>query len=63
MSLLKEVYNKLVQKIAYDQIADIIKQWEGAGKPSPPPHIIKQLTISRLREKFEYNLFIETGTY
>ena len=38
-------------------------EWEKAGKPAPPPHIVKQRTIKNLAEKFELQIFIETGTY
>nr|WP_294943159.1 hypothetical protein [uncultured Mucilaginibacter sp.] len=42
---------------------DIIKNWEKAGKPVPPPHIIKQLVIANAKKKYGYSIFIETGTY
>ena len=41
----------------------IIKNWEKEGKPSPPPHIVKQLMIKKLQKKLKYATFVETGTY
>ncbi len=37
--------------------------WENAGRPAPPPHIVKQRTITRYRERFGYGVLVETGTY
>ncbi|MFN3404609.1 MAG: hypothetical protein ACK40G_10975 [Cytophagaceae bacterium] len=38
-------------------------EWQAAGCPVPPPHIVKQKTIQRFHELFPYDLFIETGTF
>lgn len=41
----------------------IRKQWERAGKPVPPPHIIKQQAIRFYQKKSGYPILVETGTY
>ena len=37
--------------------------WEAAGRPVPPPHIVKQWTVKHYGEGFSLRTFIETGTY
>src|SRR5205809_514509 len=39
------------------------KEWERKGRPSPPPHIVKQHTIAEYQQRFALDLLIETGTY
>ncbi len=41
----------------------IIKDWENSGRPCPPPHIIKQLAISKFQKSSNYSSFVETGTF
>lgn len=41
----------------------IILDWEKNGRPSPPPHIIKQLAIVKFQQKSKYTCLIETGTF
>ena len=41
----------------------VARQWEQQGKPVPPPHIIKQRIISEYRQRYGYDILIETGTY
>jgi len=36
--------------------------WTLKGKPSPPPHVIKQEAILGYADKFNINVFVETGT-
>ncbi len=38
-------------------------RWEKAGRPAPPPHYIKQMTIEEYRKKSGYNVLIESGTF
>jgi len=38
-------------------------KWINSGKPSPPPHIVKQKVISHYRRIYQPLIFIETGTY
>jgi hypothetical protein len=37
--------------------------WINAGSPIPPPHAIKQIAIREYQQKFQVNVFIETGTF
>lgn len=41
----------------------IFNKWQRSGSPVPPPHIVKQMAINEYQEKYEYSIFIETGTY
>lgn len=38
-------------------------EWENNGRPSPPPHIIKQRLIRNHAETYGLTSLIETGTY
>lgn len=49
---LKELYQK-------KQLRD----WEEAGRPAPPPHIVKRMTIAGYQGKYGYSTLIETGTF
>jgi hypothetical protein len=40
-----------------------LKDWQAAGCPSPPPHIVKQLLIDEFRKKNSIATLVETGTY
>ena len=37
--------------------------WERNGRPSPPPHIVKQMVIEEYQQKFHLKILVETGTY
>lgn len=63
MSFLKKIYLKLFPKAPVDYYTSVLKDWQNNGSPLPPPHIVKQLIIKNLNAKFQYHLFIETGTY
>lgn len=39
------------------------RTWEKQGRPSPPPHIIKEELIREYATTFNTNILIETGTY
>ncbi|MEQ9443835.1 MAG: hypothetical protein RIG62_32645 [Cyclobacteriaceae bacterium] len=41
----------------------MINAWEKAGKPVPPPHEIKQITIESYQQRYHCNTLVETGTY
>lgn len=62
MNLIKKLYKKLFRKNDV-KTHSAIKDWEAAGKPVPPPHLVKQEVISSLKNIYQYELFIETGTY
>lgn len=39
------------------------RAWEKQGRPSPPPHIIKEELVKQLAKTFKTSVLIETGTY
>ena len=41
----------------------LIYEWTKKGCPVPPPHLVKQETISEYQKKTGYTTLIETGTY
>jgi len=41
----------------------LLKTWQRNGKPSPPPHIVKQRQVKRFARLFNCSVFVETGTY
>ena len=40
-----------------------LAEWEKNGRPSPPPHIVKQMAIEEYQKKFDLKILVETGTY
>jgi len=40
-----------------------LEAWQVQGKPTPPPHIVKQLAIRSMAEQFNLHTLVETGTY
>lgn len=40
-----------------------LNDWVRKGKPSPPPHIVKEMTVEEFRNKFQTEILVETGTY
>ena len=38
------------------------RNWIRAGKPVPPPHLAKQLTVKEFAKRFKPRVFVETGT-
>lgn len=40
-----------------------LKAWEKNGKPTPPPHMVKQRKVKKFARLFYCSIFIETGTY
>lgn len=38
-------------------------KWNSAGKPVPPPHVVKQDAIKSYGSKYNVKTFIETGTF
>lgn len=39
------------------------RKWTLSGKPIPPPHMVKQLTVKTYAAQFGIDIFVETGTY
>jgi len=42
--------------------AQQVKEWEAAGKPAPPPHVIKQRALREYGSRFGLRILVETGT-
>ena len=40
-----------------------LRKWEAAGRPAPPPHVVKRRNIARFRDQFGLRILVETGTY
>jgi hypothetical protein len=38
-------------------------EWMNRGKPSPPPHIVKQLIVKESQKDAGFSTLVETGTY
>jgi len=45
------------------QVTKEIKQWKKSGRPVPPPHLIKQLTVKKYQKRYGIKILIESGTY
>jgi hypothetical protein len=58
--LLKKILPQCIKTAVHKQQ---LKKWEKQGCPIPPPHYVKQITIREYKQKFGYNVLIETGTY
>ncbi len=43
--------------------ARILLRWILAGRPVPPPHLVKQRAVRAYAEKYRLSTFVETGTY
>ena len=41
----------------------VFNDWLRSGSVGLPPHVFKQNTIYEFKQKFQYEIFIETGTY
>ena len=37
-------------------------EWMNRGKPSPPPHIVKQLVVKKAQKDAGFSTLVETGT-
>jgi hypothetical protein len=57
--MIKNIFRK---KTTVDPQKDYA-EWIEKGKPSPPPHIVKQKTINEYREIYNIRVLVETGTY
>ncbi|TAE78165.1 MAG: hypothetical protein EAZ65_02825 [Verrucomicrobia bacterium] len=40
-----------------------LSKWEAAGRPAPPPHVVKQKNLRDFRDRFGLEILVETGTY
>lgn len=66
-NLLKKLFYKLPlfcqRKIKGLSQTKELKDWMHSGKPIPPPHMVKQLTITEYQRKYNIQTLVETGTY
>jgi hypothetical protein len=56
-----KLFNKKKEIILSEE--EQLRKWEAAGKPAPPPHVVKQKAIMEYKQKFGTEILIETGTY
>lgn len=40
-----------------------VRAWKKAGKPVPPPQLVKQLVLREYAARYRLRTFVETGTY
>ena len=40
-----------------------VTEWETNGRPSPPPHVIKQNVLKQYADQYDLKTLVETGTY
>lgn len=62
---LKEVIKRALPEdvIKFRRDVEARREWERQGRPSPPPHIVKEELIRDYAKTFKTNVLIETGTY
>jgi len=39
------------------------REWEGLGRPNPPPHEVKEAAISKCAQQYGVRTLVETGAY
>ena len=59
----KQMLKKLFKKPTIINHQQQLDEWEKNGRPSPPPHIVKQMAIEEYQKKFNAKILVETGTY
>ena len=52
-----------IRPLIQERRIDEYNAWLKAGKPIPPPHIVKQQIVKKYAEKYQPNILIETGTF
>ena len=57
------MFKKLFRKPTVMDHKEELARWEKNGRPSPPPHIVKQMAIEEHQKKFDLRILVETGTY
>jgi hypothetical protein len=62
---LKQVLKRTLPEdvIKYRRDLEARRAWEKQGRPSPPPHIVKEELIRDYAKTFNTHTLIETGTY
>ena len=59
----KQMLRKLFKKTTTINHQEQLDEWEKNDRPSPPPHIVKQMAIEEYQKKFNTKILVETGTY
>jgi hypothetical protein len=59
----KRMFKNIFKKKKIIDPEEQLAEWEKNGRPLPPPHIVKQMAIGELREKYQPTILVETGTY
>ena len=59
----KLMFKNLFKKPTIINHQEQLDEWEKSGRPSPPPHIVKQMAIEEYQKKFNTKILVETGTY
>jgi hypothetical protein len=62
MQTLKNIF-KRTPVYPFFRDAKILLQWISAGRPVPPPHLVKQRVLRQYAKKFHLPVLVETGTY
>jgi hypothetical protein len=57
---LRASFNNAKRRLAYRRA---YMKWRLQGKPLPPPHLAKQVTVKRYQKEYGLHAFVETGTY
>ena len=62
---LKDIVKKTIpyDVLKFRRDLEARRTWEKQGRPSPPPHIVKEDLIKEYAKAFKTNVLIETGTY
>lgn len=55
-NLAKSLMNRYLRDI-------IVRNWEQAGRPLPPPHQVKQAVIEHYHHRYNCPVLVETGTF
>ena len=59
----KAMFKRLFKKKVVIDHKKQLTDWEKNGRPSPPPHIVKQMAIEEYRKRYNIGTLIETGTF
>lgn len=75
MMMINTIVNAMVDNLPYRlqnaikvfkfrvQRSAVLQKWQEAGKPIPPPHVVKQMAIEHCQSRYGYQTLVETGTY
>ncbi|MFN5184025.1 MAG: hypothetical protein ACK5D5_13475 [Bacteroidota bacterium] len=57
------ILDPIIKRRSERYIENMLNEWSSKGKPFPVPHIVKQYCVNSFRERFQTDIFVETGTY